>query len=237
MMLKRIPLPTPRQALKYSAVLCLAASVAWVWLFFSDVQRFPIETVKITGHFQHISREDVEKRIAPHTNTSFYRFSVNQIKDELLALPWVERVVVTRVWPSTIDVKLTEHKAIATWNRMGLIDTRGQLFLPSKESFPVGLPHLMGPAGQQKRVLDQYGKFEQRLKPLGLNIAQIEWDSRGAWTLVLNKDVKIIIGREKVDAKLERFVQVYPKIRASRSGDPAQVDLRYNNGLSVKWRT
>ena len=33
----------------------------------------------------------------------------------LAALPWVERVVVRKQWPDTLEILITEHRALARW--------------------------------------------------------------------------------------------------------------------------
>jgi cell division septal protein FtsQ len=47
--------------------------------------------------------------------------------------------------------------------------------------------------------------------------------------------IEINLGREDFTERLQRFVDIYPRILASQSDKIAVVDLRYTNGFAVRW--
>ncbi len=55
-------------------------------------------------------------------------------------------------------------------------------------------------------------------------------------SLLLNNGTKILIGRKDSLPRLQRFVKVYPEIFKTPQAQAESIDLRYDNGLSVKWQ-
>jgi cell division protein FtsQ len=84
-------------------------------------------------------------------------------------------------------------------------------------------------------VAKLYLETYPRLLAVGLRLARVELDPRGAWSLALANGVEIRLGRQDVPARLERFLRVASPLVAARSGEVRYVDLRYSNGFSVGW--
>src|SRR5690606_39392890 len=74
-----------------------------------------------------------------------------------------------------------------------------------------------------------------RLLAVGLRLARVELDPRGAWSLTMSNGVEVRLGRQDVPARLERFIQVDSQLVAARSGEVRYVELRYSNGFSGGW--
>jgi len=71
---------------------------------------------------------------------------------------------------------------------------------------------------------------------LGLRVAALRLDARGAWEFGLSNGVSVRLGRRQVDERIERFMQVGAKVIAGRASKIDYVDMRYTNGFSVGWR-
>jgi cell division protein FtsQ len=46
----------------------------------------------------------------------------------------------------------------------------------------------------------------------------------------------VVVGRERVTERLARFIQIYRQGLAEHEAQIEQVDIRYTNGVAVKWR-
>lgn len=57
------------------------------------------------------------------------------------------------------------------------------------------------------------------------------------WRLTLDNGIKLRVGHKDVLTRLADFVKVYTKIIRDREHDVDYVDLRYGNGLAVRWKT
>lgn len=198
--------------------------------------RFPIHSVKVYG-IQNVDRQEIEKLIKPLVQHGFFSLDVEGVKDRLLQLPWVSKTVVRRVWPNQLVIAIAEKKPLATWNDTSLLSLSGELFQPAPETIPTGLPRLKGPDGEQIQLMQYYAHVNQILQPLHAKIASLELTPDMVWMLTLNNGIKMTIGYKEILTRLQHFVKVYPKIIGDRIQQVEYVDLRYSNGLAVRWKT
>ena len=61
-------------------------------------------------------------------------------------------------------------------------------------------------------------------------------DNRQAYSMVLNNGAQVLLGRREPLPRLQRFAKVYHKIFTPTSAQAERIDLRYQNGLTVKPR-
>ena len=96
------------------------------------------------------------------------------------------------------------------------------------------MPLLYGPADQEKIIWQNFKQIDQMLAPLGLNIKELELNARHAWRMQLNTGVVVVMGRLHIIKRVQRLINVYAQVFQGKSA-PTSIDLRYNNGLAVKW--
>ncbi len=167
----------------------------------------------------------------------FFNIDVDVIRDVLLEIPWVNTATVRRVWPDTLQIVIVEQLPIARWGAGGLVNSQGQLFFPLPETYPPGLPELQGPVDSQTSVAVRYREMEKELDALALHINRIVLDERRSWKIEMDSGITLLLGRVNDNARLTRFTRLYPVALAARAADIEQVDLRYTNGFSVRWKT
>lgn len=228
------PPDTTRATLRVlSAALVLAGVVAAGWWLRSV--HWPIHDVRVDGAVAHADREQLKSLMAQHARAGFFGVDLEALRADLRALPWVRDASLRRIWPDTLDVSIREHAVAAHWNEGALLSRRGVAFEPA-ESVDADVPALVGPAGHGAAMLERLRAFNGQLAPLGLEIAALRQNERRDWQLELDNGVVLRLGRTEVDARLARFVAVWPRALASDAGRIAGVDLRYPNGFAVAWR-
>ena len=219
-------------------LLVIAAGVFGMKLL--DPATLPITSVRIEGRFTHVTAVELQQRLATVTRGNFLTVDVAAIRQTALGLPWVNSVSVQRVWPDTLRVNITEHLATATWTEagneqaLGLLNNSGTLFTPERRSYPEHLPTILGPHGAHTALLGHYQAMNQTLKPLGLRIKNLTQDNRRAFYLMLDNGIELALGRSDSYTRLMRFVRAWPTLQAA-GARPAVIDLRYSNGLAVRW--
>jgi cell division protein FtsQ len=214
----------------------LVSGLLWGWSVLKNPQIFPINEVKVEATYQHIDPQTIQHAMASYVNSSFFAVDITSIKKQLLQLPWVYIVFVNRVWPDKVIVKITEQTAVAQWNNNSLLNSNGEVFTPSKSTFPDNLPALFGPEDQVTEVWQYYQQMNQILTELGLKIIRVNTDDRGSWQLILNNDINLMLGNNNIMNKFYMFIKVYPKIIGTNSNRVISVDLRYANGLAIRWK-
>jgi cell division protein FtsQ len=203
---------------------------------FKTANYFPIKEVKIIG-VQRTDPHEVQRLLTPLVKKGFFTVNIDVIKDCLIQFPWIAEASVRRVWPNQIFIHLAEKSSAARWNDNKLLSASGQIFSPTKESYPTGLPQFIGPEGEHLRMLQYYVSMQHLLMPLHFTIARFQLTSAGTWSLILNNGIKLNIGHKDVLTRVGDFVKVYPKIIGNKASNVDYVDLRYPSGLAVRWRT
>ncbi len=201
-----------------------------------ESNQFPIQHVKVYG-VKHLDPLEMQSMLASLVTKGFFTVDVDLIKERILQMPWVADVSVRRVWPNQIVIEVTEHNPIARWNETSLLSASGEIFNPEVSTIPTNLPHFLGPEGDQIRMLTFYSKINHLLRPLHLKIAQLELTPYFAWNMEFTDGMKVHLGYKDVLTRINHFVKVYPKVVGERATDIDYVDLRYPNGLAVRWKT
>jgi cell division protein FtsQ len=205
------------------------------YFFVADVQRFPINTVKITASYQHITRKQLESVLANYRNASFFTLPVSQLYAELSAFDWTKQVRVDRVWPDTLKITLVEKIPVAIWNN-AMITADGEVFNENRVSTEKSLPYLSGPTNQQKIVLQVYQKISKILATYSLQVASLAWSDNQAWELTLGNGLRLRLGKRELETRITRFCKAYPAVFAEQSEQLVSVDLRYPRGMAVQWK-
>jgi cell division protein FtsQ len=194
-----------------------------------------VRRVLLEGDFQRVSPPEVEGALAKVAQGGLASVDLGRIRDRVEAMDWVDRAVVTRVWPDAIRVVVVEQVAAAQWNDAGLLNARGELFLRNARYVPPELPLLEGPEGSESQVAQLYIDAQGRLLESGLRLTGVRLDDRGAWELELAGGLQVRLGRQDVKERLERFIRLASPMVAKRAAEISYVDMRYTNGFSVGW--
>jgi cell division protein FtsQ len=222
-----------RYLLVMSGLLITGVSV-WQWL--ANTHYFPIRHVTVQSTYRHVTPEELAEVVNPYLHKSFFGLSISGLKRSILQIPWVSDAMVKRVWPDTIDIQFTEQVAVAKWWDHALMNEDGVLFFPEISFSPDGLPVFSGPVGSELQVFRTYKDMASLLAEPGLTIARVSVSDRYAWTVYLTDGTELILGREKPIRRLKRFVAVYDQLFANQTRVAESVDLRYPDGLAVRWQ-
>lgn len=212
------------------------ALVIWGVLEFQSTTTLPIKNVEVKSKFIRITEQQIQTIIAKNDLGGFFDTDVHAMTESMRQLAWLETVTVRRVWPDTLQLEITERRAIAYWNKSALLTADGIIFSPEQKSYPLGLAKLSGPDGTEKNVLKNYIILNADLKSIGLNINKLVLDSRRAWTVYLEDGTALDLGRIKTNDRMQRFISVYNDYIAAQRSDIDVVDLRYTNGFTVRWK-
>lgn len=192
---------------------------------------FPLKEVRVEGDLQHVTREQLKLIVNRHLQGNFFTLNLEQTRDAFQKLPWVRNVSVRRRWPSSLEVVVEEHRELARWGNIALVNTHGELFHAASDS---ELPVFYGPGDGVREVAERYGVYSNLLQPTGMRVAQLALTPRRAWQIGTDKGTVIELGREQPAARLAKFAGAYDKTLGTISVTVAYVDLRYPNGFAVR---
>ena len=198
----------------------------------------PVEQVVFEGQTRHLDRQQLAVSSVALMDGGLLSADLAAVKQGIQANPWVYQVGVTRRWPAALYLQVTEEVPVARWGSDGLLNHEGDIFWPEQLSKYSSLPLLTGPSSNTAMMMSEYYDLNQMLRNAGLQLLELKLEARGAWTLILDNDIRIVVGRDQVVARLERFLKIYQqRLQAeAEAGRIEQIDIRYNNGIAVKWR-
>ena len=217
-------------------VLILSALLWGLWLLFAwmtAANQVPVNNLMIQGEHHYLSRERVRDSVLELPGVgNFFALEVDQVQQQLQALPWVYQASVRKQWPDTVRVYIVEQQPTARWNQDAMLNVHGEVFRAGVPD--LNLVSLSGPDEESLRVLEEYQQLNTLLHPNGYSIARMHLTPRRSWEVTLKNGITLLLGREDITARLQRFVDVYPDIEQRER--VAYLDLRYDTGLAVGWK-
>ena len=84
--------------------------------------------------------------------------------------------------------------------------------------------------------MNTYQEISLLLRPAGLKIIELSYNNQGIWKLTLSNGLEILIGRDQIIEKIRRFLIIWMATLKSSSTDMDGVDIRYDNGIAVRWK-
>jgi len=196
----------------------------------------PVALITVEGELEYIDHDAVQLVIKPYLHESFLGIDLDGLHADLLAMPWVADASVRRVWPDKLVIDLDEQLPIARWGDQALLNNEGKAFAPQDISRFAQLPQLDGPERAKRRVMRHYQQFSSLLRPQGMVVSKLELRDRGSWCLTTEDGMEVLLGRDNLVEKMQRFMTIEQMLLQDRRELIARVDLRYSNGMAVAWR-
>lgn len=221
--------------------------VRWVWalgllsllggggylLMLWEPRRLPVRLVTVDGALKYLSSHCLQDRVITQLDGGILTQDLAGLQTAVEAIPWVRSASLRRRWPDCLELRVVERVALARWGEGALVDADGVIFKPEEGDIPRGLPRLSGTDQDALELVKHLVDWEPRLRALGLEIETLARDARGAWTLRLSAGFSLALGKERVQERISRFIRVYPRLAAT--GMPSLIDMRYSNGLAIRW--
>jgi cell division protein FtsQ len=133
---------------RWVALLSVLTVVAMVYLlFFSSM--LGVQDVAVNGS-RTVSADQIRTVAAVPSGKPMLRLSTDEIRDRVAAMPGIATVEVSRSWPNTVEITVTERTAIAFFDSgpggdgVHLVDGGGVVF-KTVRARPPGLPELKLP--------------------------------------------------------------------------------------------
>lgn len=196
-----------------------------------------ISSIEISGPFQRVTALHIEAAISDEIDAGFVGADIDSIREQIVALPWIDQARVARRWPSRLSISVTEQVPAAVWGDSGLLNTRGELFVTELRHLPAELPRLSGPDSRSTEVAARYLAVREQLIPVGLDIRRVHLDARGSWEMTLGNGIEVRLGRRAVADRTDLFLEIVVSIITTRAMDIEYVDMRYGNGFTIGWKS
>lgn len=192
---------------------------------------FPLREVRVEGTLTHVTREQLQLIVSRHLQGNFFTLDLAHARAAFEKLPWARRVSLRRRWPDRLEVVIEEHKELARWGNIALVNSYGELFHAASDE---ELPVFYGPGEEVRHVAEQYEKYSRTLGSANLKVVQLVLTPRRAWEIRTDNGIVIALGREDMEHRLTRFAEVYRHTLGKLGAVLTYADLRYPNGFAVR---
>ena len=219
----------------------------WLTQHFTGQESAPVTSIIISGEMPYSQRSDIITAIDNVDMGNFFQVDVNEVQKSVLTLPWVYSVAVRKQWPNELKIYVVDQRPVALWNGEFLINQQGNVFQANIDRINHYLPSFFGPEGSEVLALENYLNINSLLDFQSLAIDELVLSERFSWLLTLDDGVTLNLGREERVERIQRFMDVYPIIKAQlkvKKNAKKQlnqavdyIDLRYDTGLAVGWKT
>lgn len=186
----------------------------------------PIEHIEITHELSNARALEVINVLKAYKQKNFFLVNVGEMRQQLLAISWVDQVAVSRVWPNRLDVAIAEAQPVAVWQQQH-VNLQGKVFSPDNKDQNLPVFHV---AKQQlSNVLTYYKTMQSQFWQLGLSINEVAMDSRGSMQLMLSNQTKVILGTQRWLEKSDSVMRILESQRFANH----TIDMRYENGFAI----
>lgn len=227
-------------AARVLAVFALACAVWYAWGNTPALDlkaRFPFHYVRVQGEIENLNPERLHEVLLPALEGGYFFQDLGVVESAVRTLPWVDQVRLTKVWPDTLEVDITEQKPVARWGDRALLNLKGERFTPNGIEEFTFLPVIYGQLGMESQLLEVLAALNDRLAAKGLAVVSMDLSKRRAWIVRLDNGLELHFGRQDPVQLLERFLSLTPKLGDEVLAQLKRVDLRYPNGFAVVWKS
>ena len=161
---------------------------------------FEVRRVRVTG-VQRMNELKIYERALAQRDRPMPLVDLEGLREELVALPWVEDARVSRQLPDVLSIDVVErtpHAVLKKPDRLVLIDASGEELEPISTANAKGMLLVEGP-GAAKQVA-QLGELLEAAPALRSKVAHAEWVGNRRWNLTFTTDQVLALPQGDRDA-------------------------------------
>ena len=152
---------------------------------------FMITKITIVGDLTHTDESRLREIALHKLYGNLITLDVDGLQNRFRELPWIDRVTVSRNFPHTLLIGLSEYTPIARVNDDQLVNQYGELFNATLES--ALLPNLYIDPDNLKTALGEYTQISALFAPRGLSVAKLIMKDANITTIVFTNKLTIVV--------------------------------------------
>jgi len=160
-----------------------------------------------------------------------YFINLSELKDKVEEYPWVKEVSVQRIFWNRIRVTIKNHDIAMRWGSEGYISSSGVLFKPN---FSIISDKPIAIVSEDKigQFYIDFTNYKSILDPVKIT----HFERSNIDQLTLDSNIKIILGYQKQNERLELFVKVYENLKKYKKVRTRGIfDMRYPKGFALSY--
>lgn len=208
----------------------------WITIIKPAIEK-PISEIQVVADSKEIENADIKKLIDNRVlgNSIFTMDSKGLLKD-LSSLDWVSSVDIYRTYPDKLSISMTFQKPIARWGDEQLLSDSNNLYAKNNLIDYNYLPSLFAPSMSRNKILENFKMVSKLLQPINSPIKSFIFTDSGSLTVILDNGILLKFGKDNFMNKINNMSTIYQKNLSERKNDIEYIDLRYANGIAVKFK-
>ena len=177
---------------------------------------FRIERVTLKGA-RHTSAAEIlamlsDPKTGPATGKSLLHFGLEEARTRIEKLGWVEHASVTRLWPDTLHVSVSERTPAAVWQTdekgsLFLVDGLGKVITRVSGDEYASLPMIVGAPSTQKA--EHIVTALSRYPSLMSHLAALKFKGERRWDIVFSNGFTVKLPEENPELAIARIAKLY----------------------------
>ncbi len=168
---------------------------------------FAVDQVRVVGH-RETSEIDVLEKLDLTGWTSLIGFDVDAARDRVATLPWVEVASVRKVYPETLEIRITEREPFAIWqhdSEFSIVGRKGNVIVPFTGGQHADLPLVVGNHAAERAAgfIDEMAKFPE----LAARVKGYVLVAERRWNLRLDNGMVIKLPEGNIDTAVAALVE------------------------------
>ncbi|MEQ8693594.1 MAG: cell division protein FtsQ/DivIB [Pseudomonadales bacterium] len=211
-------------------LLLVVVAAGWsVWQLLDQ----PIQTLRIKSDLSAGERAEVEALLTSVPLGGILSFDIDSLRQTLKQTGWARETFIRRQWPHVLEITLQREQPIARWGQSEFITASSQIVsLP--DAYPE-LPRISAAISDPTQTLRVFRLVDQMVTASGLKIAELVQNPHGEWQVSFARGFSVKLGIDRLNDRLQRFLQVYNGNLRNETRAIAYVDVRYASGAAVKF--
>jgi cell division protein FtsQ len=202
----------------------------------AELAGFGITHVFLDGHRMTLDT-DIFDALGLSQSRSLLRFDSAGARARIERLPWVKTAAISRIFPDTISIAVSEREPFAVWNTPGgdkLVDITGRVLGAAAAGNWQDLPRIAGAGAAEKaaRLLSEIRRHED----LSGRLEKAVLVGQRRWTLQLRDGAEVKLPATDDGGALSSYLEAVQREGLLDRGY-AVVDLRYPGRLLLRPRS
>lgn len=213
----------------------LIASLAVGIMMFSLVNYvmqswFLVNKIVVVGDLSHLTENNFKVATQDQLYGNFFTLNIDNLQDDFKKIPWVRDVTVTRKFPHTIEVNLSEYTAVAKLSDEELITPEGKVFLG--QAAGESLPFFNTAIKNSREALSDYNILKPILDKRNLKLVELNLNGTGITRVTLSNNLTVTIcgtdfakNLTRLDKNWDSLYKLNPSL--------ATVNMCYKNAVAI----
>jgi len=160
-----------------------------------------------------------------------YFIELSEINENVEKHPWVSKATAERIFWNKIRVTVENHDIAMKWGSDGFISSKGILFTP-RFLITSDAPIAIVSDDKIEQFYTDFTNYKSILDPVEIT----HFERSNIDQLTLDSNIKIILGYQKQNERLELFVKVYENLKKYKKVRTRGIfDMRYPKGFALSY--